>query len=73
MSYQDDFDAWKDQIESVPADEVKVPNRPVDEIVARTETLAIAANDDRETLEGAGLDVTLIDHLTPLSGALRYC
>lgn len=73
MSYQDDFDAWKDQIESVPADEVKVPNRPVDEIVARTETLAITANEDRETLEGAGLDVTLIDHLTPLSGALRYC
>uniref|UniRef100_UPI00321788D4 hypothetical protein n=1 Tax=uncultured Draconibacterium sp. TaxID=1573823 RepID=UPI00321788D4 len=73
MNYQDDFNAWKDQIESVPVDEAKVPNRPVDEIVARTETLAINANEDRVALEEAGLDVNLIDQLTPLSGALRYC
>jgi len=73
MSYQDDFNVWKDQIESIPADDVKLPNQPIDDFVARTETLAIHASEDREALEGAGLDVDLIDQLTPLSGALRYC
>lgn len=73
MSYHDDFNVWKDQIESIPANEMKVPNRPVDDIVVRTETLAVNATEDREALEAAGLDVTLIDNLTSMSGALRYC
>jgi hypothetical protein len=48
-------------------------NLPVDDFAASTETLAIDANEDRDALAAAGLDVTLIDELTPLSGALRYC
>lgn len=73
MSYLEDFEQWKDEIENVPLSEVKLPNQPIDDFVVRTETLAIDANEDRAELEGAGLDVTLIDELNPLSGALRYC
>jgi hypothetical protein len=73
MSYQEDFDTWKDQIEGVPPDEVKLPNQPIDDFVASTETLAVEANEDREALAAAGMDVTLIDELPPLSGALRHC
>ncbi len=73
MSYSEDFEQWSEAIQAVPMEEVKVPNRPVDEIVARTEILAVDAAEDREALAGAGLDVSLIDQLTPLSGALRYC
>ena len=73
MSYLEDFEQWKDEIENVPLSEVKLPNQPIDDFVVRTEALAIDANEDRAELEGAGLDVTLIDELNPLSGALRYC
>lgn len=73
MSYQEDFEQLRDEIQNVPMENVKVPNRPVDEIVERTETLALNAAEDSDALAGAGLDVTLIPKLTPLSGALRYC
>lgn len=73
MSYSDDFDQWEETIENIPTKAVKLPNLPVDDFVASTETLAIDANEDRDALAAAGLDVTLIDELTPLSGALRYC
>uniref|UniRef100_UPI0032165765 hypothetical protein n=1 Tax=uncultured Draconibacterium sp. TaxID=1573823 RepID=UPI0032165765 len=73
MSYLDDFDAWKDAIEAVPQEKVKPPNQPVDDFVAKTETLAVDAAEDREALQGAGMNENLIDELTPLSGALRYC
>ncbi|WP_299576265.1 hypothetical protein [uncultured Sunxiuqinia sp.] len=73
MSYQSDFELWKEQIENLPPEELKLPNQPIDDFVARVETLAVDANEDREVLAAAGMDVTLIDDLTPLSGALRYC
>lgn len=73
MSYLEDFEQWKAEIEAVPLNEVKPPNIPVDDFVARTETLAVNANEDREALVAAGLDGTLIDAVPPLSGALRYC
>ena len=73
MSYVEDFEQWKGNIENIPLDEIKLPDEPIDDFVARTETLAINANEDRELLEGAGLDVSTIDQLTSLSGALRYC
>lgn len=73
MSYVEDFEQWKGEIESIPLDEIKLPDEPIDDFVARTETLAVNANEDRELLEGAGLDVVTIDQLPPLSGALRYC
>lgn len=73
MSYHDDFELWKEQIEDLPSEELKLPNQPIDDFVVGTETLAVEANKDREALAAAGLDVTLIDDLTSLSGALRYC
>ncbi|SHF33362.1 hypothetical protein SAMN05444274_104457 [Mariniphaga anaerophila] len=73
MSYSDDFEQWEETIENIPAKDVKLPNLPIDDFVASTETLAVDANEDRDALTAAGLDVTLIDELTPLSGALRYC
>jgi len=73
MSYKEDFEQWSDQIQNVSLEDVKVPNRPVDEIVSRCETLAVDAAEDRDVLAGAGLNVSLIDQLNPLSGALRYC
>ncbi len=73
MSYQQDFEAWKGQIESLPSDDVKLPNQPIDDFAASTETLAVEADEDREALAAAGMDVTLIDELAPLSGALRHC
>lgn len=73
MSYSDDFEQWKDAIESLSQDDVKQPHLPVDDFVASTETLAVDAAEDSEALAGAGLDVSLIDELTSLSGALRFC
>jgi len=73
MSYTDDFEQWSEAIQNYPLDKVRLPNLPIDDFVSRTETLAQDANEDRSVLEAAGLDVTLIDELTPLSSALRYC
>ncbi|MEZ5103496.1 MAG: hypothetical protein R2757_03290 [Draconibacterium sp.] len=73
MSYSDDFEQWKEAIENIASKDVKLPNLPIDDFVASIETLAIDAGEDRETLAAGGLDVMLIDELTPLSGALRYC
>ena len=73
MSYQDDFNTWRDRIEAVPPEAVKLPTQPVDDYTAAAETLAVEANKDRAALGAAGLDVTLIDELPSLSGALRFC
>lgn len=73
MDYQTDFDTWKEPIENYPNNEVKLPNQPIDEFAGSAETLAIEAVKDKEALLKAGLDVTLIDELTPLAGALRFC
>ena len=73
MSYSDDFERWKETIENVPTKDVRLPNLPIDDFAASTETLAIDASEDRDALAAAGLDVMLIDELKPLSGALRYC
>ncbi|MCK3685164.1 hypothetical protein [Maribellus sp. YY47] len=72
MSYTEDFEQWKDAIANFPLEDVKLPNTPIDEYVVSVNTLAIDANEDRDVLAGAGMDVNLIDELTPLSGALSY-
>ena len=72
MEYQTEFDEWKERIEALPLEETKLPNLPIDEFTASAETLAIEATKDKEVLGQAGLDVTLIDDLNPLSGALRF-
>ena len=73
MSYQDDFELWQEQIEGVPLEEIKLPNQPIDDFAASTETLAVEAAEDRDELAAAGMDITIIDEVPPLSGALRYC
>jgi len=73
MDYQNDFETWKERIETLPLIEVKLPNQPIDEVTASAETLAKEAAKDREVFKKAGMDVSLIDKLPSLSGALRYC
>lgn len=73
MSYLDDFQLWEEAIVNVPLDETKTPTEPVKDFVARVETLAKDADEDREALTAAGMNEQLIDDLIPLSGALRYC
>lgn len=73
MSYQEDYSAWKEQIEALSQEETKLPNQPVDECAANAEALAKEADKDREALQKAGMDGTIIDDLTSLAGALRYC
>ncbi len=73
MSYLEDFELWQEAIENLPLENVKLPNQPIDDFVASTETLAVEAAKDRDALVGAGMDGTLIDELVSLSGALRHC
>jgi hypothetical protein len=73
MDYQNDFETWKNQINAHPLNEVKLPNQPIDECTADAETLAIEAVKDKDALLQAGMDVTLIDELPSLAGAVRYC
>lgn len=73
MNYQTDFETWKERIETLAQSEVKLPNQPIDELTASSETLAQEAAKDKDALTGAGLDGTVIDELPVLSGALRYC
>ena len=73
MSYSEDFNAWKEQIEAVANKETKLPNQPVDEFAASIETLAVEATKDKEAFAAAGMDTEIIDELNPLAGALRYC
>ena len=56
MSYSDDFEQWKENIENIPTKDVKLPNLPIDDFVASTETLAIDANEDRDARCHVSLD-----------------
>ncbi len=73
MSYIENFNTWKDQIEAVADKDIKLPNQPVDEFTASVESLAVEATKDKKALTAVGMDVSIIDELMPLSGALRYC
>ncbi len=53
MSYLEDFEAWKDAIEGIPLEKVKLPNQPIDDFVANTETLAVDAIGWRQFVIGA--------------------
>ena len=72
MSYIEDYETWKERIADLPLEQTKVPNQPIDAFAARTETLAQEATKDKDLLAKAGLDVTMIDDLKPLAGALRF-
>ncbi|MCW3789430.1 hypothetical protein [Plebeiibacterium sediminum] len=73
MNFEEEFEQWKDQIENLAKENVKLPNNPIDEFTAYAENLAIEALKDKDKLEAAGLNPTYIDDLKSLSGALRYC
>lgn len=73
MDYQSDYETWEEVIKKLTRTEVKLPNQPIDEVTASSETLAKEASKDKDVLVAAGLDGTLIDELPSLSGALRYC
>lgn len=72
MAYNDDFELWKEQIEALPVNEIRLPDRPIDLKAAQAETLRINAQEDKEVLMGAGADWTLVEDLTTLPGALRH-
>lgn len=73
MDYQSDFETWKEQINALPLNEVKLPDTPIDIVCADAETLQIEALEDKEDLLAAGIDWTTVTNLKPLAGALRYC
>lgn len=73
MDYQSDFEKWKERIEARPLAEVKLPNQPIDEVTASAETLAVEAIKDKDEFTKAGMDITIIEDIPSLSGAVRYC
>ncbi len=72
MEFQEEYNQWKEQIESLAKENVKLPSNPIDEVTAYAENLAIEAQKDKEKLEAAGLNSAYIEDLKSLSGALRY-
>jgi len=73
MSFQRDYELWEERIKSVQNNELIKLRESVDVFAAKCETLAVEANKDRESLKNVGLDLTLLDELPSLTGALRYC
>ncbi|MBI9060671.1 MAG: hypothetical protein JEZ14_01700, partial [Marinilabiliaceae bacterium] len=72
MSYQSDYESWKDQIVAFHSKNVKLPDTPIDVVAADAETLQKEASKDKEALVAAGLDWNRVDNLLTKSGALRY-
>ncbi|TLX76631.1 hypothetical protein E9993_07015 [Labilibacter sediminis] len=73
MDYKNDFEQWKPTFEAVKEEEVKLPNIPIDVLCAESDHLVIEATKDKDALIAKGLDWNLVDELTTLTGALRYC
>jgi len=73
MDFKSNFESWKESIERLSKPEIKLPHQSIDECTANAETLAREAAKDKELLGQAGLDTRLINQLSSLSGALRYC
>lgn len=73
MPYQEDFNQWQEALESLPTNETKQPDRPVDVLAAQADTLLVEAQADKEALTAAGLDWKLVEDLNTLPGALRFC
>ena len=71
MSNRDDYDALLPAIRAISDDAVRPPTQPVDSFAQEAETLYHWAQADREALEAAGLDWTLVEALPARAGALR--
>ncbi len=72
MSYQENFELWKQAIENLPLDQTLLPDQTIDGFVNHAETLAVEAAKDSDALAKAGMDTTIISDLPTLSGALRH-
>ncbi len=73
MQFEEEYLKWKDQIDNLAKENVKIPNRPIDVVTAYAETLCVEAAKDKDKLLAAGLNPNFIDEALSLSGALRYC
>jgi len=72
MSFIEDFNTWKEPIEAMPLEDVKLPDMPVDTAAADAETLRVEAEEDKVNLEAAGMDWSMVEDLLTLPGALRF-
>ncbi len=73
MSYQSDYETWKDEIAALAIKNVLLPDTPIDVVAADAESLQVEALKDKEALLAAGLDWTKVENLRSRAGALRYC
>ncbi|WP_372652216.1 hypothetical protein [Draconibacterium sp.] len=71
MSDQQDYDACYDAFMAIPADEVRIPDMPVNVAIQENENLYLWSLDDKSELMGAGLPEITIDSLTVRNGACR--
>lgn len=73
MSFKEDFELCEEKINAVNRDDIKLPTKAIDVVTAESETLAVDATKDKDDLLAANMDLTIIDEVKVLAGALRYC
>lgn len=66
------YEKVKAEIEAIPKESVLTPSMPVDKFAQECDNLVTIAMQDKEKLQAKGMDVSLIDEITPRSKALRY-
>lgn len=71
MATHDDYLAKLELLQAMPAEEVSIPNMPVDRFIQKGENLYHWSKEDEEKLVGAGLDATIIEELPVRAGACR--
>lgn len=71
MSSTEDFQAKINEINTFPENKIKKPNMPIDVFLQEVENIVKWVEDDKEKLESAGLDWTLVTELPTWAGALR--
>lgn len=72
MSNLSEFEKLKEAIEAIKANEVKVPDMPVDIFIQETENMYQWALDDKEQLFARGLKQEVLDAIPEASGACRH-
>jgi hypothetical protein len=71
MSNADDFVAVQPQIEAIPDAKALPPSLPVNVFLQEAENTHHWCQDDKDKLEAANLDWTIVDNVPILCGALR--
>ncbi len=69
---KENFEDFQAEIEAIPANEVSVPNMPVDKYVQEAADLAIWSKEDQPKLEAVGVAPDTFTRLPTSEGALRY-